>query len=818
MRSLAFDRTLTDATALAAAADSDHAVHFYEHEESLYTAVTEFLRAGLIAGEPAIVIATEPHRAAMCASLVAAGIPVDSFVAAGLLILLDAETTLAKFMPRGDDDVPDAESFRSVVGGALAQLARAAPGIRPRAYGEMVDVLWRRGQQRAAIRLEELWNELGQVHEFSLLCAYRMGNFLKRTDDAGFRDVCDVHTHSFTPGVITGAHLESQLQRHAAILQRDRERLAATTEALLLTEAEHRRARADAEQAAAAIARLHRIAMLLSAAQLDSEKIAQTLIDEATGLVHAELGAFFCADDAGGAELVTRFAFPDGAADPAFGQLVIPRDGDQLHRFADQGVVRTDDAASDHRRELFCGERPERMPLCSYLAVPVVTRAGRVVGGLAFGHRESARFTVRHEAKLTAVAALAAAAIDNARLYRAARDAEAAQLRRSNEAAMAARIGEAFTRGGPLGDVLATCCRAVVDHLGAACARIWTADAAGLALELQASAGTPADGADHAHVPLGQLAIGQLAADRRPRVVAGTGEAFAGYPLLIQDRLVGVFAVFAAAPLAGSTLDALAAAADTIAIGIERAHSELERAALLAELTETVRINELFTGVLAHDLRNPLGAIIAAADLLSVRTHDPAHDRPLRSLVNSADRMARMIEQLLDMARLRLGGGFVLEPARGDLRDICQQVVDELAVAHPAWRIAVDTTGDTGGTWDRDGLLQVFSNLAGNAIHHGELSGGLELGLDGSDPAIVVARVANRGAIPPALLPQLFDPFYGTPHKRTGRSRGLGLGLFISKQIVTLHGGTIEVQSVDERTTFTIRLPRRAAAKRAIIV
>jgi signal transduction histidine kinase len=221
---------------------------------------------------------------------------------------------------------------------------------------------------------------------------------------------------------------------------------------------------------------------------------------------------------------------------------------------------------------------------------------------------------------------------------------------------------------------------------------------------------------------------------------------------------------------------------------------------------------------LAHDLRNPLGAMTTAAQLLLMRFEGERalgerETRPLSRILSSGQRMNTMIEQLLDFTRLRSGGGIPIEPHDTNLAELCGQVVGELEVAHPEWRIERHVAGDPRGTWDSDRLLQVLSNLIANACQHGSREAPVSVNLDGSAKHEVRVEVGNRGAIPESLLPDLFDPFRSTRHPR-GQPRGLGLGLFIVREIVRGHGGTIEVTSTEASgTIFVIRLPRRSQGR-----
>ena len=243
--------------------------------------------------------------------------------------------------------------------------------------------------------------------------------------------------------------------------------------------------------------------------------------------------------------------------------------------------------------------------------------------------------------------------------------------------------------------------------------------------------------------------------------------------------------------------------------------AERERAArakqLADDLNETIRVNELFIGVLAHDLRAPLTAIMTAAGLLRKRqaaAPDARNAKVLGRLMSSGERMSRMVEQLLDFTRLRVGGGFTIEPRDADLASLARQVVDELDDSYPDCAVDIRQTGDTRGSWDADRLCQVLSNLVANAFQHGLPAAGIRIFIDGTVPEVVRVQVHNMGAIPPPLVTQIFDPLTGGQRRRD-RSRGLGLGLFITQRIAEAHGGDVAVSSSEtDGTTFTLSLPR----------
>ena len=169
-----------------------HAAKFYETDASLYATVAGFLSEGLLTAEPAIMIATPAHREGIEKHLRRRGIDVRAVRRNGELTVLDAEDTLGTFLLESG---PDADLFEHHVGRILDQIVRGRPGATIRAYGEMVDVLWKDGRGEAAIQLEILWNKLALKHAFSLLCGYSMGHFFKQAEQ--FHDVCRQHTHTF---------------------------------------------------------------------------------------------------------------------------------------------------------------------------------------------------------------------------------------------------------------------------------------------------------------------------------------------------------------------------------------------------------------------------------------------------------------------------------------------------------------------------------------------------------------------------------------------------------------------------------------------
>jgi signal transduction histidine kinase len=276
------------------------------------------------------------------------------------------------------------------------------------------------------------------------------------------------------------------------------------------------------------------------------------------------------------------------------------------------------------------------------------------------------------------------------------------------------------------------------------------------------------------------------------------------FPLVTRGQLIGKLMIYHREPhlYSATELELAAAISNHLA-------SVIARFSAVAELERTIHYNELFAGVLAHDLRNPLLAITTSAQLVLMRFEGEGDRtaRPLSRILSSGHRMARMIDELLDFTRARVAGGIQIQRRSCELAELCAQAIGELELVYPDCKYECSFSGDTRGDWDPDRLIQVISNLVANASQHGEPEHEIVIRADGHAADAVVIEVRNHGCIPPRLLPELFDPFRGS----RDRSAGVGLGLFIVRELVRAHAGTVDVRSsADAGTTFVIRLPRAA--------
>jgi signal transduction histidine kinase len=239
------------------------------------------------------------------------------------------------------------------------------------------------------------------------------------------------------------------------------------------------------------------------------------------------------------------------------------------------------------------------------------------------------------------------------------------------------------------------------------------------------------------------------------------------------------------------------------------------------ELTESIshytkkfnHSKELFLGILSHDLRTPLSAALMSAELIF--KIGPLNERQTMlnlQVVDSITRASEIITNLFDLTRARFGSGLPVTRQRMNMGFVSRQVVDEMRAIYPGRTINLDISGELDGEWDKARIGQVFSNLIGNAAQHGFKDLPIDVTIKGTD-AEVILRVHNEGPpIPSTIIGKIFDSLTSGEEKdrpeKTGETH-LGLGLYITKEIVISHGGEINVQSSEKNgTTFTARFPR----------
>jgi signal transduction histidine kinase len=276
-------------------------------------------------------------------------------------------------------------------------------------------------------------------------------------------------------------------------------------------------------------------------------------------------------------------------------------------------------------------------------------------------------------------------------------------------------------------------------------------------------------------------------------------------PLLMHGRLIGAITIISSkpsrvyGPLDLPLFEALAS----------RAAMAIENARLYRASVHATQLRDQVLGVVAHDLRNPLGAILMQAGMLKRRGPDPERRsyKPSATIERAATRMNRLIQDLLDVARME-SGQLTITQTRLSVRELLVEAADlqRPIASQSSLELLVETEREVPDIWaDRDRILQVFENLIGNAMKFTKAGGRITVSASARDHQVIF-RVSDTGCgIASENLPRVFDRFWQAT--RANRE-GAGLGLPITKGIVEAHGGRIWVESTPNRgTTFFFTIP-----------
>ena len=260
---------------------------------------------------------------------------------------------------------------------------------------------------------------------------------------------------------------------------------------------------------------------------------------------------------------------------------------------------------------------------------------------------------------------------------------------------------------------------------------------------------------------------------------------------------------------------------------LTRFNESIDQSVAKAVSSYTRRVDQardLFLAILSHDLRNPLNSIAMSAELLPQQCEfNPEPSQTASQISTNAAVMARMIGDLLDYTRTRLGAGMPVSPASMDLGSLCRAIHEEYRTAHPNRVIRFHGDGGPGGgdfsgEWDADRLRQAISNVLGNAVQHGDENAPIDLTLTGDEADVVIVVHSGGPPIPPGELTRIFDPLVrgsSAEFPKHNRPGSIGLGLYIAREVARSHGGTIDATSTREAgTAFTIRVPRHGLVKR----
>lgn len=312
---------------------------------------------------------------------------------------------------------------------------------------------------------------------------------------------------------------------------------------------------------------------------------------------------------------------------------------------------------------------------------------------------------------------------------------------------------------------------------------------------------------DRCTIALAQMTAGEPAAPRRavtPR--------HAVLPITGAKRLRGSVTVlrddgsppFEAHDLAGAE----ACISYATLVGELVIQLQAERAALRAEHERAGQFYRTLLSVVGHDMRAPASAILIGTEMLVARhQNDPALAGVVDRIVSFANRMTGMVDQLLDLSRAQLGGGIPLQRVELRLAPVIEAVVESLTRRYPQNAFSLSGGAELKGAWDPDRLRQITSSLVTNAVLHGLKNGPITIVMSQHDgrTELAVHNEVREGPMPPESLPRLFDPHRRTDEEHSGA--GLGLDLYIVREIVEAHGGRIDVASTESGTTFRVVLP-----------
>ena len=735
-------------------APHEHWVQFYETSSFLTEKVVDFLREGLRHGEAGIVIATEPHRIEFTAALRARGFDVDQAIAREEFAICDAATTLESFMVGGS---PDRARFMRSVGAKVDVLSRGGTR-RVRAYGEMVDVLWRAGQREAALQLEELWNELRAGHEFKLLCAYEIDSFYEQN---GVPNICATHSHVLMPETRNADSTPSlpSDNLHALISE-----IARRTEVEAALRSSVAELRASEQQA--------------RAAQEDLEDF----VGNAAVAIHR-------VDQHGIIRYVNR------AETRLYGCSAADMVGHHVSEFHVDAATIDDILAcltrheTIHDREARVRTKDGRIRYVQ-ITSNVQTRDGEFVSTRCFTRDVTAARQAAVLHKITAA------------LSRALTSEEVAQTVLHEMRNLVGARADAIVL---LNDHGTSIDRFIPDGHD----RRETASTMSLSAELPIC--------EAARTSQVVWVVGGAALDARYphlRSIRETEgiETWGAVPIAFEGRRLGAIGFRAGnvCPLLPDEQSMLVAVGRQCGLAVERARLHDAAQAAREEAERASRAKDEFLAMLGHELRNPLSPILTAVQLMRLRGLE-ASAREQNIIERQVNHLIHIVDDLLDISRIAQGK---VELDKRPVR-LAQVVAKAVEIITPqcearGHQLAVDVTKNE--VWieaDETRLCQVITNLLTNAVRYTNPGGHLELRVtcDAKEARISVKDDGN--GIAPELLPRIFDLFVQGPRTLDRSQGGLGVGLSLVRNIVTMHGGTVSASSAGPGTgaEFVVGLP-----------
>lgn len=685
--------------------DSQHIVRFYENDEFLIESIASYLGGALGMGGAGILIASADHRSAIESAIRAFGLDVDAIKAAGRFVAEDAEAILARISFEGE---PRQELFRAT----MAELAGPlfAYGPRLRAFGEMVALLAARGKGDAAARLEGFWHELTSEHRFSLYCAYPMQSFSDPSARKEFERICRSHTHvvpaesHMSLGDTVGEQLRSiaLLQQKASVLE------AEITDRMRAEETMREKSRM--------LEVLQRVAASL-AKDDDLASVVQSVTDAGCELTGAAFGAFFYNVEAPEGESYMLYTL-SGAPAEAFANFPMPRNTAIFApTFRGEGTVRVADVTQDPRfgkNPPYNGMPAGHLAVRSYLAVPVTTQAGEVLGGLFFGNPRPDVFNEDDERMTEALAAQAAVAIENtglrASLKREVQSLREAELNSRRLAAIVESSDDAIISKS-LGGIIATW------NAGAERVFGYTAEEA---IGRHVTILFPPGHLDEETAIISRIRRGErihhYETKRKRKDGAILDISLSVSPLYDADgKIVGASKI--ARDITQSKLDE--AELKRTAAELEKSRNELEHRVeeRTASLREAVAQMEELSYTVSHDLRAPLRAMYVHCNVLMDEYGEFLAQKP--EAIASVQRIAENCGRLDKMIRDVLAYGRVARDQISLERVSLDKLVRETISHYPQLQtpdsvVHVAPLGDVMA--HEPALVQILSNLLTNAV------------------------------------------------------------------------------------------------------
>ncbi|MFN7972398.1 MAG: ATP-binding protein [Acidobacteriota bacterium] len=580
---------------------------------------------------------------------------------------------------------------------------------------------------------------------------------------------------------------------------------------------------------------VNRVGRLLTA-ELDLEKLVQAVTDAATELSRAAFGAFFynARDDRGGKYLLYILS---GAPREAFAQFPMPRATELFGpTFTGAGPVRLPDVTKDPRygkNAPYNGMPIGHLPVKSYLAIPVVSRSGEVLGGLFFGHPDAGIFTDREEKLVTGLAAQAAIAIDNARLFeevgrqRAAAAAEEQRHRFLSDASavLATSLHEETTLAAVARLCVPTvadwCLVDVIDDQGSERRIAVVGEDGSVAGRLALATGAPkrllslGDAAGDKPeaftvITADMLAAAERASGDRDLLARLAPRSAIVIPLVAHGSRMGRITWIACGPSGRRYKDGDVAVAQELA---RRASQAVENARLYRDVQEANRLKEEFLATLSHELRTPLTAILGWSQLLREnRLLGENVGKAIEAISRNALAQNQLISDVLDVSRI-VAGKLRLEPRRIDPISVVQSALDTVRPAAEHKGVRLDLTFDaaSGTLWaDPSRIEQIVWNLLVNGVKFVDRGGHVHVHVRPEGPRLLISVEDDGPGIEEQFLPHVFERFRQADSSSTRAHRGLGLGLAIVKHLSEMHGGTVGVANREGRggAAFIVSLPR----------